>query len=324
MIKGLKRWHFWLIPLLAAPSMLLVVVASGTTLKLNLSDSWPRLRKNSSNREMTVTQSPSLPQPKPTIKNHQTHQVNKPVQKATVPQDVEMKIAIAINADIVPVATSTTGIIKNDAGHALRSLPPQIGYYPQAAGNKIDFGSWKSPGSIVIEAKDGGLVAVGERWYRGKVRLISRGNSLLAVNHVHLEPYLSSVVGSEMFSHWPLEALKAQAVAARSYALVRKNESANPFYDLGATEAWQVYKGVHSEASTTHTAVQQTAGQILVSKGEIVDAMYADTDETSRKAHDGKGMSQTGAMLYAKQGSDYLHILGTYYPGSSLTRLNFQ
>ncbi|GAC1454045.1 MAG: hypothetical protein NVSMB70_21090 [Chamaesiphon sp.] len=157
------------------------------------------------------------------------------------------------------VATSTLGIVKDDAGHPLRSLPPGVGFSSVPAGDRIDFGSWKSPGSIWIEATQGGFVAVGEHWYRGKVRLISQSSTLLAVNHVNLEPYLYSVVGSEMWSNWPLEALKAQAVAARSYALARYADPPNPFYHLGATEAWQVYKGLDGEASSTLTAVEQTS-----------------------------------------------------------------
>ncbi len=85
----------------------------------------------------------------------------------------------------------------------------------------INLNSWQAPASIWVEASQGGYVFVGERWYRGRVRLILQNDGLLAVNQVGLEDYLTSVVGSEMYAHWPIEALKAQAVAARSYALAR-------------------------------------------------------------------------------------------------------
>ena len=65
-----------------------------------------------------------------------------------------------------------------------------------------------------------GAVFVGDRWYKGKLLLVVQGNKLLAINYVNLEEYLLSVVGSEMNAAAPIEALKAQAVAARSYALV--------------------------------------------------------------------------------------------------------
>ena len=317
-----RRFGIWSLPLLAIPCLVAVVGPSvSTSVRSQL-----KLPTAEKNRTVAVTQekvikqnpvatTPPLPKTPPQLPAHQ-------------PTDVEIRVAIARNASMVPVATSTRGILKDNKGHALRTLPAGAGFYTQPAGNRIDFGSWKSPdSSIWIEAADGGAVAVGENWYRGKVQLISTGSSLLAVNHVNLEPYLYSVVGAEMWSTWPIEALKAQAVAARSYALARKMEARSPFYDLGATQAWQVYKGLSSETSSTQEAVNQTAGQILVSEGKLVDAWYASTDEVSLKAHGGRGMSQNGAMQMAKAGHGHETILGNYYKGAGLARLhlpNFQ
>ncbi len=235
--------------------------------------------------------------------------------------DMVINVAVVSSASRLTIATSTTGIIKNDSGRGLRSLPAGVGYSLQNLGEAIDFGSWKSPRSIWIEPTPGGYVFVANHWYRGKVRLIAQENGLLAVNQVKLEEYLYSVVGSEMWSEWPIEALKAQAVAARSYALARYLEAPSPFYHLGATEAWQVYKGLDGEAASTRAAVVQTLGQVLTDKGAIVDALYASTDEVTAKAHKGVGMSQEGARDLAKQGQDYLHILQFYYPGTTLSRL---
>ena len=95
-----------------------------------------------------------------------------------------------------------------------------------------------------------------------------------------------------MHPNAPLEALKAQAIAARSYALVHRVRPASAWYNLGANERWQVYKGLHREYNTTHQAVNQTAGQILSYQGGIVESLYAASDEIVVKAHGGVGMRE--------------------------------
>lgn len=74
---------------------------------------------------------------------------------------------------------------------------------------------------------------VGDRWYRGKLLVVAQGDKQASVNHVSLEQYLASVVGSFRSAAAPLEALKAQAIAARSYALVHTFRPASSLYDLG-------------------------------------------------------------------------------------------
>jgi len=161
-----------------------------------------------------------------------------------------------------------------------------------------------------------GLVYVDDGWYRGKVLLVAQGDRLLVVNQVNLEAYLYSVVGSEMHSTAPMHALKAQAIAARSYALVHIIRPANAWFHLGNSQRWQVYKGIRSE--------YPTAGQILSYKGGVVESLYAATDEIVAWAHGGRGMSQTGAYKLAEKGLDYQQILGNYYPGVGLARLVLQ
>ncbi|MBV8883641.1 MAG: SpoIID/LytB domain-containing protein [Chroococcidiopsidaceae cyanobacterium CP_BM_RX_35] len=255
------------------------------------------------------------------------HRPNQATATSTqTPPELEMKIAIANNTSNLVIATSTPGAILDETGHALRKLPSEQGFSAVPSGQKIGFtgnntGTWEVPASVWIKASPGGFVFVGQHWYRGRVQLMLQRSSLLAVNHVNLDEYLYSVVGSEMPSNWPLEALKAQAIAARSYALAHYIQPANSLYQMGDDQAWQVYKGLDGEAASTHRAVNQTLGQFLSYRGGVVESLYADTDEIVIKAHGGLGMSQTGAMQLAQQGYDYLHILGAYYPGTSLARL---
>ncbi len=78
---------------------------------------------------------------------------------------------------------------------------------------------------------------------------------------------------------------------------------------------------METETGSTRAAVRATSGQILSYKGSIVDSLYAASDDLVITAHGGRGMSQQGAFALASQGYDYLHILGTYYPGTGLARL---
>lgn len=237
---------------------------------------------------------------------------------------VEMRVAIATETNSLAIATSTSGYIFDSTGKFLKQLPAQQPFYAQPDGQTIRLSSQSTASTIWIQAAQGGYVYVGEHWYRGRVKLIVQNTGLLAVNHVNLDDYLYSVVGSEMPSSWPLAALKAQAVAARSYALAQyiRPRHSNDLYHMGSTEAWQVYKGLEGEATATHQAVDSTAGLFLSYKGGLVESLYAATDDIVARAHGGKGMSQTGALNLAQQGYDYLHILGVYYPGAGVSRIN--
>jgi stage II sporulation protein D len=138
---------------------------------------------------------------------------------------------------------------------------------------QVKLGQWRAH-QVWVEPTDNGYVWIGDRWYRGSVHLIYTSSGLLAVNYVDLEAYLYSVVGSEMPVSWPLEALKSQAVAARSYALYKRSRYANNNYDLGSTTSWQVYKGIQSEATSTQAAVYATQGQVLTYGNQIIEAVF--------------------------------------------------
>ena len=110
------------------------------------------------------------------------------------------------------------------------------------------------------------------RLYRGSLQLSAQGGYLRAVNLVGLESYLRGVVAGEMPSSWPLEALRAQAVAARSYALANLVKG-KPF-DLYADVRSQAYVGVAGEKPTTTKAVQSTAGEVVLYAGKVASTLY--------------------------------------------------
>ena len=128
---------------------------------------------------------------------------------------------------------------------------------------------WLEPASRPAEGADFQLK---QRGYRGRLQVLVGGSGLRAINHVGLESYLPSVVGSEMPASWPQAALRAQAVAARTYAL-RQRKPADPF-DLSATVSSQVYKGVDTETPSTREAVLSTRGQVLMYGSTLANAVF--------------------------------------------------
>ena len=169
----------------------------------------------------------------------------------------------------------------------------------------------------------GGRVMINATSYGHSVELINRGDGWMAINELDLEPYVASVVGAEMPSDWGAEALKAQAVAARSYALAHLARPAAADYHLGDTTRWQAYKGDNSTTRTTREATQATSGIILSYQGGIVESLYAANSAISAEAHGhlGASMSQEGAQNLALKGLKYNEILGHFYRGASLARL---
>ncbi|WP_371734026.1 SpoIID/LytB domain-containing protein [Synechococcus sp. CCY 9618] len=116
------------------------------------------------------------------------------------------------------------------------------------------------------------LLTLQQRRYRGRLLVRQEGDRLQAINLIDVESYLPSVVGSEMPATWPQAALRAQAVAARTYAL-RQRRPAAPF-DLKATVASQVYKGVEAETDSTREAVRSTRSQVLVHGAGLINAVF--------------------------------------------------
>jgi len=231
---------------------------------------------------------------------------------------LEMRVAISKGESSLVVGTSTPGVVVDARGKVLGKLPAKEGTNVLADGQNIRIGNWQTPAGVWLKPTQGGLVFVGDRWFRGDLLLVSQGSTLLAVNYVDLESYISSVVGAEVSPSWPMAALKAQAIAARSYALVHYIRPANPLYDLGNTQRWQVYRGINAEWNTTRQAANETTGVFLSYKGGVVESMYAASDDIVTNVFGGRGMSQNGALSLAQQGYTYKQILDRYYPGTGL------
>ena len=137
-----------------------------------------------------------------------------------------------------------------------------------------------------------GSVWLQKRRYRGNIWIRPQGDALQAVNLVGLETYLASVVGSEMPASWPLEALRAQAVAARTYALRALRPSNGRAYDLKSTVASQMYLGVEAETASTQAAVAGTRGLVLTYGDGLIEAVFHSS---------GGGLTENSGELWAQQ-----------------------
>lgn len=186
---------------------------------------------------------------------------------------LELRVAIEENTKEVNVGSSTRAIVRDGAGKVLGEISAMNGFAAQTDKGKVLVDNWEAS-QIWIEPTAGGYVYIGDRWYRGRTLLIPTAQGLTAINYVDLEHYLYSVLGGEMNGNWPQEALKAQAVAARSYALRQRQQAGNGWFDLGDTPAWQVYNGITDESAGTQAAVNATEGQVLTYKGEIIEAVF--------------------------------------------------
>jgi stage II sporulation protein D len=121
----------------------------------------------------------------------------------------------------------------------------------------------------------GDFIRMNGKVYRGWVELRKKKNGLLLViNDLDIEDYLVGVISAEVPGSWKPEALKAQAVAARTYALYQKRTSAGRPYHVLSTEMSQVYNGSGSERKSALRATRETKGLVIIYHGEIIEAFY--------------------------------------------------
>lgn len=187
---------------------------------------------------------------------------------------VQLRVAIEQGASQLKVGSSTTATVRDyNSNKSLGQLAAMNAFYAQPSSNGVALEQMQSV-AMWIEPTADGYVYIGDHWYRGKTLLLPTTQGLTAINYVDLEQYLYSVLGGEMNGNWPLEALKAQAVAARTYAIYKRENESNGTYDVVNTQASQVYKGIVSESPGTHTAVKTTAGQVLTYKDKVILAVF--------------------------------------------------
>lgn len=126
----------------------------------------------------------------------------------------------------------------------------------------------------VVPQDQQAFVKLGSKRYRGRLLVLLRSGGITVVNQLPLEEYLYGVLPSEMPADWPAEALKAQAVAARTFAIHNIGRHAEAGFDLCATTHCQVYDGMTGESPATSAAVDATNGQVLYYAGKPIYAAF--------------------------------------------------
>lgn len=192
-------------------------------------------------------------------------------------QGPDLRIGLAAGQGSVTISPAAgKGMAQTDAGKSV-SLAAGQSYDVRWQNGAFLVGREKLRGEILIirssDKSDEGLALNGRR-YRGALELRHRGAGLTAVNIVPVDDYLLSVVPEEMPTDWPAEALKAQSVAARSFALKSRGRHAAEGYDLCTTTHCQLYKGIASEKTASTAAVRATRGEVLTYGGQPIEALF--------------------------------------------------
>ena len=269
-----------------------------------------------------------------------------------IPPCFAIKIGLQTQVNKTFIGASTQAqIINSDTNKLIFIMEKMKGYefksYRGVIAIKVD-GEWKKINAkkIIIKPEENGFVSVKRKWYRGHFKVINDGMGLTVINDIPLEKYLRGVVPSEMPSGWEHEAHKAQAIAARSYAIANRGKRAKYGYDLKDTPEDQAYGGASAEKQNTNDAVSETEGIVLVCQGKIVPAYYSASaggqtktggqvwssdlpflksvpsfDDGIKKNGHGVGMSQYGANNLAKRGYNAYQILKYFYANTKFARV---
>lgn len=255
----------------------------------------------------------------------------------------ELKIASSVSAEIYDA----------NRNMLLYEIKPMTVYKFKSEGNHISvINSAKQEYNlgtnvVLIRTKTDGFLCSKKAWYRGDFLLYNWGGAgITLINNLPLEDYLKGVVPSEMPSKWNSEALKAQAIAARSYAVATKNagKHASKGFDLVDSTADQAYGGASAEKEATTKAVEETKGIVLVQEERGVLPTYyhassggqtkvwnsgssflqsvPSVDGNVKKNGHGVGMSQHGANNLASMGWNAFQILNYFYKDFKFAKLS--
>ena len=264
-----------------------------------------------------------------------------------------IKIGLIDSTPITYVGTSTIGdVIDIKTKKIICKLEAMQPYKFKAKKNKIYIQTNRqeynlSSDFIAIRPTNKGFCSAKNRWYRGELILSAQNGNLTVINNLNIESYIRGVVPSEMPSKWDIEAHKAQAIAARSYAVANLQKRGRRGYDLKDTPEDQAYGGASSETVQTNKACDDTKGIVLTYDQKVIPAYYSASagghtinsgdiwaknlpylkavpsyDGNIKKNGHGVGMSQHGANNLAKRGYNAYQILCYFYNNVKFGKLD--
>ena len=265
-----------------------------------------------------------------------------------------IKIGLIEHVKETNIAVSKAGAIYDyTSGREIYQLAPMTSYKLKNGRRSIQIkinGKFYNLNSKNIRIKTfdkNGFVLAKQRWYRQDLQVFKASDGLTVINELNLELYLLGVVPSEMPSSWNIEAHKAQAIAARSYAIANLSKRISKGYNLKDTPEDQAYGGASNETKKTNKAVFDTKGQVLVYNNKVISAYYHASagghtvlsgkvwcknlpylhavpsfdNDIPKKGH-GVGMSQYGANNLANHGYTAYQILAYYYTNVKLATVS--
>jgi stage II sporulation protein D len=208
------------------------------------------------------------------------------IAKATISTEGAMQIqAVGANGPSTPKWFNSAITLSWRNGRA---------YIQPARGSRIQ---WDPAASINIKAANGKILLVNEKPYPGTLvahvkKTAYSAGGLDLINHLSMEQYLPGVLAKELYRNWHPQAYRAQAIAARSYAIWEKRARGRRHYDLESTQASQAYIGV-TDNQRASNAVRDTRGVVLAWESNVLPAFYS-------SACGGAGQDATAAFPNAK------------------------
>lgn len=162
-----------------------------------------------------------------------------------------------------------------EADSSLGSYPAGTRLTISKSGNGLSINGKHAGTKVYFKSSgNGATFAVKGNQYRGVIEAIASSSGVTLVNQVSMEDYLKGVVPCEIVPSWQMDAIKAQAVAARTYAMFHKNGYRSLGYDVTDDTRTQVYRGASAETEATNRAVMETAGEVVTYNGSPIDAVF--------------------------------------------------
>jgi stage II sporulation protein D len=194
---------------------------------------------------------------------------------AVLPPPIRLQVAIA--RQVESITLEPQGLVRMiqpgggsgislDSKGALTLLPREGGL--RLAKHKIST-------ETRLEPSDGATIKVGPNRHRGSLILrLDPGHTISIIEEIEIEDYLEGVLPYEMDPDWPIEALKAQAVVARTFAYVNRGKFKKEGFDLTSDTRSQVYRGITAVNDNVRRAVRETRHEVLGWNGEIMQVFY--------------------------------------------------
>lgn len=195
-----------------------------------------------------------------------------------------LRVGLQVDSETARIEAAGPIEVVDDAGRVRATTRRGSSWTVRRAGAGIEAAgageTVRSPTPLLFRPTDGGTVQVGDRAYRGAVLVRAGAAGVTVVNVLDLETYLLGVVPLEIGANRPpeeLEAVKAQAIAARTYAIRHLGRRSALGFDVYGTVSDQAYGGAMAEDPVSTRAVRETRGEVIIHDGEPIEAFYHST-----------------------------------------------